>query len=285
MTTDARAAGTFAIGGELEVVRMGFGAMRITGEGIWGPPNDHDGAIAVLRRAVELGVNLIDTADSYGPGVSEELIAQALHPYPDHLVIATKAGFGRPGPGRWVEDGRPEHLRTAVDGSLARLRLERIDLLQLHRIDPKVPADDQLGTLEELRGQGKIRFIGLSEVSVEQLEHARTRVEVVSVQNLYNVTNRKSEPVVDRCEELGLAFLPWYPLAVGKLANRGGALAEVAERTGSTPAQVALAWLLHRSPVMVPIPGTSSAVHLEENVAAASVELTEDQVAALASAA
>jgi pyridoxine 4-dehydrogenase len=285
MTTDARAAGTFAIGGELEVVRMGFGAMRITGEGIWGPPNDHDGAIAVLRRAVELGVNLIDTADSYGPGVSEELIAQALHPYPDHLVIATKAGFARPGPGRWVEDGRPEHLRTAVDGSLARLRLERIDLLQLHRIDPKVPADDQLGTLEELRGQGKIRFIGLSEVSVEQLEHARTRVEVVSVQNLYNVTNRKSEPVVDRCEELGLAFLPWYPLAVGKLANRGGALAEVAERTGSTPAQVALAWLLHRSPVMVPIPGTSSAVHLEENVAAASVELTEDQVAALASAA
>jgi pyridoxine 4-dehydrogenase len=285
MTTDARAAGTFAIGGELEVVRMGFGAMRITGEGIWGPPNDHDGAIAVLRRAVELGVNLIDTADSYGPGVSEELIAQALHPYPDHLVIATKAGFARPGPGRWVEDGRPEHLRTAVDGSLARLRLERIDLLQLHRIDPKVPADDQLGTLEELRGQGKIRFIGLSEVSVEQLEHARTRVEVVSVQNLYNVTNRKSEPVVDRCEELGLAFLPWYPLAVGKLANRGGALAEVAERTGSTPAQVALAFLLHRSPVMVPIPGTSSAVHLEENVAAASVELTEDQVAALASAA
>jgi pyridoxine 4-dehydrogenase len=285
MKTDARAAGTFAIGGELEVVRMGFGAMRITGEGIWGPPNDHDGAIAVLRRAVELGVNLIDTADSYGPGVSEELIAQALHPYPDHLVIATKAGFARPGPGRWVEDGRPEHLRTAVDGSLARLRLERIDLLQLHRIDPKVPADDQLGTLEELRGQGKIRFIGLSEISVEQLEHARTRVDVVSVQNLYNVTNRKSEPVVDRCEELGLAFLPWYPLAVDKLANRGGALTEVAERTGSTPAQVALAWLLHRSPVMVPIPGTSSAVHLEENVAAASVELTEDQVAALASAA
>jgi pyridoxine 4-dehydrogenase len=285
MTTDARAAGTFAIGGELEVVRMGFGAMRITGEGIWGPPNDHDEAIAVLRRAVELGVNLIDTADSYGPGVSEELIAQALHPYPDHLVIATKAGFARPGPGRWVEDGRPEHLRTAVEGSLARLRLERIDLLQLHRIDSKVPADDQLGALQELRGQGKIRFIGLSEVSVEQLEHARTRVEVVSVQNLYNVTNRKSEPVVDRCGELGLAFLPWYPLAVGKLANRGGALAEVAERTGATPAQVALAWLLHRSPVMVPIPGTSSAVHLEENVAAASVELTEDQVAALASAA
>jgi pyridoxine 4-dehydrogenase len=285
MTTDARAAGTFAIGGELEVVRMGFGAMRITGEGIWGPPNDHDKAIAVLRRAVELGVNLIDTADSYGPGVSEELIAQALHPYPGHLVIATKAGFARPGPGRWVEDGRPEHLRTAVEGSLARLRLERIDLLQLHRIDPKVPADDQLGALEELRGQGKIRFIGLSEVSVEQLEHARTRVEVASVQNLYNVTNRKWEPVVDRCEELGLAFLPWYPLAIGKLANLGGALAEVAERTGATPAQVALAWLLHRSPVMVPIPGTSSAVHLEENVAAASVELTEDQVAALASAA
>ncbi|MGZ4155199.1 MAG: aldo/keto reductase [Actinomycetota bacterium] len=285
MTTDARAAGTFRIGGELEVVRLGFGAMRITGEGIWGPPRDHDEAIRVLRRAVELGINLIDTADSYGPGVSEELIAEALYPYPDDLVIATKAGFARPGPGRWVEDGRPEHLREAVEGSLARLRLERIDLLQLHRIDPKVPAEDQLGTLKELQERGKIRFIGLSEVSVDQLEHARTIVDVVTVQNLYNLTNRKSEPVLERCEELGLGFLPWFPLAVGKLADPDGPLGEIARRFGATPSQVALAWLLRRSPVMLPIPGTSSVAHLEENVAAAGVDLTEDDMTALAAAA
>ncbi|MGZ4147022.1 MAG: aldo/keto reductase [Actinomycetota bacterium] len=285
MTTDARAAGTFRIGGELEVVRLGFGAMRITGEGIWGPPRDHDEAIRVLRRAVELGINLIDTADSYGPGVSEELIAEALYPYPDDLVIATKAGFARPGPGRWVEDGRPEHLREAVEGSLARLRLERIDLLQLHRIDPKVPAEDQLGTLKELQERGKIRFIGLSEVSVDQLEHARTIVDVVTVQNLYNLTNRKSEPILERCEELGLGFLPWFPLAVGKLADPDGPLGEIARRFGATPSQVALAWLLRRSPVMLPIPGTSSVAHLEENVAAAGVDLTEDDMTALAAAA
>jgi aryl-alcohol dehydrogenase-like predicted oxidoreductase len=284
MGIDVRAAGTFRIGGELEVVRLAYGAMRITGTGVWGPPRDHDEAIGVLRRAVELGVNLIDTADSYGPGVSEELIAEALHPYPDGLVIATKAGFRRSGPGRWEEDGRPEHLREAVDGSLARLKLDRIDLLQLHRIDPKVSADDQLGTLRELQDAGKIRFIGLSEVSVEQLERARSMADVVTVQNLYNVTNRKAEAVLERCEALGLGFLPWFPLAVGKLAGAGGPLAASAARTGATPSQVALAWLLRRSPVMLPIPGTSSVAHLEENLAAASLTLTDDEFAALAQA-
>ncbi|HEX2424645.1 MAG TPA: aldo/keto reductase [Actinomycetota bacterium] len=285
MTTDARAAGTFTIRGQLEVVRLGFGAMRITGHGIWGPPRDHDEAIRVLRRADELGINLIDTADSYGPGVSEELIAEALHPYPEGLVVATKAGFARPGPGRWVEDGRPEHLREAVEGSLARLRLERIDLLQLHRIDPKVPADDQLGTLKELQERGQIRFIGLSEVSVDQLEHARTIVDVVTVQNRYNVTNRTSETVLERCEELGIGFMPFSPLMVGKLAGPGGPLDAIARRLGAMPSQVALAWLLRRSPAMLPIPGTSSVAHLEENVAAAGVELTDDDMTALAAAA
>jgi aryl-alcohol dehydrogenase-like predicted oxidoreductase len=281
---DAREGGMLRIGGELEVARLGFGAMRITGPGIWGPPPDRDEAIRVLRRAVELGVNLIDTADAYGPGVSEELIAEALHPYPPELVIATKAGFVRPGPGEWVEDGRPEHLREAVDGSLGRLRLDRIDLLQLHRIDAKVPIDDQLGALRDLQGQGKIRFVGLSEVSLEQLDRARRIVEVVSVQNLYNITNRRSEPVLERCAELGLAFVPWYPLAVGRLAEPGGPLEASAERTGARPSQIALAWLLGRSPVMAPIPGTSSVAHLEENVAAASVRLTEAEVAMLANA-
>jgi pyridoxine 4-dehydrogenase len=259
--------------------------MRITGEGIWGQPRDRGEAIRVLRRAVELGVNLVDTADSYGPGVSEELIAEALRPYPKGLVIATKAGFARPGPGRWVEDGRPEHLRAAVEGSLARLRLDRIDLLQLHRIDPKVPPEDQVGALGELQAGGKIRFLGLSEVSLDQLERARSIVEIVSVQNRFNVADRRSEPVLERCEELGLAFLPWYPLAVGRLADPGGPLAASAERAGATPSQVALAWLLRRSPVVLPIPGTSSVEHLEENVAAASVRLTDDEMTAIASAA
>jgi len=285
MEIDVRASGTFRIGGELEVVRLGFGAMRITGEGIWGPPKDHDEAIRVLRRAVELGVNLVDTADAYGPFVSEELIAEALHPYPEDLLIATKAGFTRPGPGRWEEDGRPEHLREAVDGSLGRLRLDRIDLLQLHRIDPKVPAEDQLGALGELKEAGKIRFVGLSEVSVEQLDHARTLVDIVSVQNLYNVTNRRSEDVLERCEVLDLGFIPWWPLAVGKLADAGGVLAAAAARAGATPSQVALAWLLHRSPAMLPIPGTSSVAHLEENLGAATVTLTDDDLRALDEAA
>jgi aryl-alcohol dehydrogenase-like predicted oxidoreductase len=285
MVIDVRASGTFRIGGELEVVRLGYGAMRITGAGIWGPPRDHDEAIRVLRRAVELGVSLIDTADSYGPHVSEELLAEALFPYPDGLVIATKAGFRRPGPGEWIEDGRPEHLREAVAGSLRRLRLDRIDLLQLHRIDPKVPADDQLETLRALRDEGKIRLIGLSEVTLEQLEHARTVLDVVTVQNLYNVTNRRSQPVLERCEELGIGFIPWWPLAVGRLADAGGALAASAERTGATPSQVALAWLLHRSPVVLPIPGTSSVRHLEENLGAATVSLGEDEMRALDEAA
>jgi aryl-alcohol dehydrogenase-like predicted oxidoreductase len=285
MAIDARQSGTFRIGGQLEVARLGFGAMRITGEGVWGQPRDRGQAIRVLRRAVELGVNLIDTADSYGPGVSEELIAEALHPYPKDLVIATKAGFLRPGPGRWVEDGRPEYLRAAVDGSLARLRLDCIDLLQLHRIDPKVPVEEQLGALGELRARGKFRFVGLSEVSLDQLERARSILEIVSVQNLFNVTNRKSEPVLERCEDLRLPFLPWYPLAVGKLADPGGPLAASAERTGATPSQVALAWLLQCSPVVLPIPGTSSVAHLEENIAAASLRLTDAEMTALADAA
>jgi aryl-alcohol dehydrogenase-like predicted oxidoreductase len=285
VTIDVRASGTFRIGAELEVVRLGFGAMRITGDGIWGPPRDHDEAIRVLRRAVELGVDLIDTADSYGPYVSEELIAEALAPYPEDLVVATKAGFDRPGPGRWEEDGRPEHLREAIDGSLKRLRLDRIDLLQLHRIDPKVPADDQLGTLKDLQDAGKIRLIGLSEVTLEQLEHAMNLVDVATVQNLYNVTNRRSEPVLERCEELGIGFIPWWPLAVGRLAEPGGPLAASAERTGATPSQVALAWLLHRSPGMLPIPGTSRLAHLEENLGAATVSLTDDEMRALDEAA
>lgn len=275
---DASAGGTFVLGGDLPVHRMGFGAMRITGKGVWGPPRDRDEAIRVLRRAVELGVNLIDTADAYGPAVSEELIAEALHPYPEGLVIATKGGFQRPGPDRWTEDGRPEHLRDAVEGSLARLRVDRIDLWQLHRIDPKVPADDQLGTIKDLQAGGKIRLLGLSEVSATQLEHARTIVEVVSVQNRYNLTDRGSEGVLEACEAAGIGFVPWYPLAVGRLARPRGPVARVAERLGALPGQVALAWLLARSPVMLPIPGTSSVAHLEENIAAAGLRLSEDDL-------
>jgi aryl-alcohol dehydrogenase-like predicted oxidoreductase len=254
----ASQSGTFAIGGDLPVYRLGFGAMRITGKGIWGPPEDHDEAIRVLHRALELDINLIDTADSYGPDVSERLIAEALHPYPAGLVIATKAGLRRPGPDQWVEDGRPEFLRERVESSLQRLRLERIDLLQLHRIDSKVPVEDQIGTLVRLQEEGKIRHIGLSEVSVEQIVAVRRLVEVVSVQNLYNLANRQSEDVLEYCEAEGLAFIPWFPLATGTLAQAGGPLARAAKRLGATPGQVALAWLLHRSPVMLPIPGTSS---------------------------
>jgi pyridoxine 4-dehydrogenase len=279
MADEARPAaesGTFAIGGDLPVHRLGFGAMRITGKGIWGPPEDPDEAIRVLRRALELGINLIDTADSYGPDVSERLIAEALHPYPADLVIATKAGFRRPGPDQWREDGRPEYLRGQVEGSLKRLRLDRIDLLQLHRIDPKVPVEDQIGALARLQQEGKIRHIGLSEVSVEQITAVRKIVEIVSVQNLYNLANRKSEDVLDYCAAEGIAFLPWFPLATGDLANAGGPLARAAERLQAMPSQVALAWLLHRSPVMLPIPGTSRVKHLEENTAAALLELDEE---------
>jgi pyridoxine 4-dehydrogenase len=274
---DARAAGTFRIGGELEVARLGFGAMRVTGEGVWGPPSDRAEALAVLRRTVELGIDLIDTADSYGPHVSEALIAEALRPYPPGLVIATKAGFERPGPGEWRVNGRPRHLRKACEGSLRRLGVERIDLYQLHRIDPEVPPEDQLGTLADLRSEGKIRHVGLSEVTVEQIRAAREIVPISTVQNRYNLEDRAWEEVLEHCEAEGIGFIPWYPLAVGKLAERGGALADAARRLGATPAQVALAWLLRRSPVMLPIPGTSKVRHLEENVAAASLELSDDE--------
>ena len=280
-TRPAAQSGTFAIGGNLPVHRLGFGAMRITGKGIWGPPDDHDEAIRVLRRAIDLGIDFIDTADSYGPEVSERLIAEALHPYPQGLVIATKAGLRRPGPNQWREDGRPEFLRSQVHGSLERLRLERIDLLQLHRIDPKVPLDDQIGALARLQQEGKIRHIGLSEVRVDQIEAVRRLVEVVSVQNLYNLANRKSEDVLDYAEAEGIGFIPWFPLATGDLASPGGPLARAAKRLGATPSQVALAWLLHRSPVILPIPGTSRVKHLEENTAAALLELDQESMEGL----
>jgi len=274
-TRPAARSGTFSIGGDLPVHRLGFGAMRITGKGIWGPPEDHDEAIRVLRRCLDLGINFIDTADSYGPEVSERLIAEALYPYPEGLVIATKAGLRRPGPDQWREDGRPEYLRGQVESSLRRLRLDRIDLLQLHRIDPKVPMADQIGALARLQQEGKILHIGLSEVSVDQITAVRKIVDVVSVQNLYNLANRKSEDVLDYCDSEQIGFIPWFPLATGDLASPGGPLALAAERLGAKPSQVALAWLLHRSPVMLPIPGTSRVKHLEENTAAALLELDQ----------
>jgi aryl-alcohol dehydrogenase-like predicted oxidoreductase len=274
----ASASGTFAIGDEVTVNRLGFGAMRLTGDGIWGEPRDPDECQRVLRRALELDVNLIDTADSYGPEVSERLIAEALHPYPDDLLIATKGGLTRSGPNQWHPDGRPEHLRQACEGSLARLRLERIELYQLHRVDPKVPLEESLGALIELRDEGKIARIGLSNVSVDQLTRARELTEIVSVQNRYNLIDRADEDVLEECERRGLAFIPWYPLATGTLARPGGPLARIAGRHGASPAQLALAWLLHRSAVMVPIPGTASVAHLEENVAAARIELSADEV-------
>jgi len=277
----AARSGTFLVGGDLPVHRLGFGAMRLTGRGIWGEPRDQAEAIAVLRRAVELGINLIDTADSYGPEVSERLIAEALHPYSPEVVIATKGGLERPGPDQWKPNGRPAHLRAALEGSLRRLKLERIDLYQLHRIEPAVPVSNQLGTLKRLQDEGKIRHIGLSEVTVAEIERARKQVAIVSVQNRYNLGDRHSEDVLEHCEREGLAFLPWFPLATGNLARPGGPLARVAQRLVATPAQVALAWLLHRSPVMLPIPGTSSVKHLEENVAAALLELGERDVADL----
>jgi pyridoxine 4-dehydrogenase len=269
----ARKAGEFRIGNDLSVARLGFGAMRITGDGIWGPPKDRAAAIRVLRRAVELGINFIDTADSYGPYVSEEIIAEALHPYPGDLAIATKGGFQRPGPNQWVEDGRPEHLRSACEGSLRRLRLDRIDLYQLHRIDPKVPAEDQLGTLKDLQAQGKIKHIGLSEVSVAQLEHAQTIVPVVSVQNRYSIADRRSEDVLEYCEKAEIAFIPWFPLAAGQLSGANSPIQRLAALWKASPSQIALAWLLARSRVMLPIPGTSRVEHLEENVAAAALHL------------
>ncbi|MGD0381286.1 MAG: aldo/keto reductase [Acidimicrobiales bacterium] len=275
--------GTFMLG-DLPVHRMGFGAMRVTGPGIWGPPDDHDEAIAVLRRAVELGVDFIDTADSYGPYVSEELICEALYPYPEGLVIGTKAGLTRigPDPADWPPVGRPEYLRQECLMSLRRLRLDCIDLFQLHRIDVKVPAAEQFGILKELRDEGKVRHVGLSEVTVGQIEAAREVVPIVSVQNLYNLADRRSEPVLEHCEGQGIGFIPWFPLAEGTLSGRRGALAAVAEALGASAHQVALAWLLRRSPVMVPIPGTSKVSHLEENCAASTVVLSDDQFEALA---
>ena len=265
--------GTFHIGGDLPVHRLGFGAMRITGDGIWGEPRDHDEVIRVLRRALELGINFIDTADSYGPEVSERLIAEALYPYPKGLVIATKAGFDRSGPNQWTMNGRPEHLRAACEGSLRRLRLDCIDLYQLHRIDPAVPAQDQLGVFKDLQVQGKIRYIGLSEVTISQIEPARTIVPIATVQNRYSLADRKYEDVLSYCEREKIGFIPWNPINAGNLGPLDTRLKEVAKRHGVTTAQLALAWLLWRSPVMLPIPGTSQVTHLEENVAAATIEV------------
>ena len=274
----ASSSGTFALGGQLVVHRLGFGAMRITGPGVWGEPADRDQAIEVLRRAVELGVDLIDTADSYGPYVSEELIRTALRPYPSQLVIATKAGLVRTGPNLWHPLGRPEYLRQECEMSLRRLGLEQLPLLQLHRIDPQVPFEEQVGELGALQSEGKIRFIGLSNVSVAEIRAARAIVPIATVQNRYNLVDRGSEEVVDHCQREHIGFIPWFPLATGGLAEREGPLTAFGERLGFTPAQVAVAWLLHRSPVMLPIPGTASVAHLEENVEAALIGLTDDQV-------
>jgi pyridoxine 4-dehydrogenase len=276
---------TFTIGGDLEVRRLGFGAMRITGDGIWGPPDDPEAARRLLRRVVEAGVNLIDTADAYGPEVSENLIAEALHPYPEGLVIATKGGLRRTGPGQWPRDARPERLKECCEASLRRLRVDRIDLYQLHSPDPKVPLEDSMGALRELKDEGKIRHVGVSNVSLVELERSRGVVEVVSVQNRYNVADRHSEDVLEACERAGLGFIPWFPLATGDLARPGGPLDELARARGATPGQLALAWLLSRSPVMLPIPGTSSVDHFEENMAAESIELGTDELERLAEAA
>jgi pyridoxine 4-dehydrogenase len=280
LTRPAQASGTFTLG-DMTVHRLGFGAMRITGEGIWGPPADHDEAIRVLRRAVDLGVDLIDTADSYGPEVSETLIHQALYPYPDGLVIATKAGLTRPAPGVWVPVGRPEYLKQQCELSLRRLGVERIDLFQMHRPDPKVPLAESIGAFVELREEGKIRHIGVSNFSIEQIEEARRITEIVSVQNLYNLVNRAAEAELDYCEREGIGFIPWNPVAIGELARAGGPLDDLARSKGVTPSQLALAWLLRRSPVALPIPGTSRASHLEDNLRAALVELTDEEFEAL----
>lgn len=277
------ASGTFRFG-DLEVHRLGYGAMQLTGEGVWGEPKDRDECIRVLRRAVELGVDFIDTADSYGPYVSEDLIREALHPYTDGLVIATKAGLTRTGPGEWLPVGRPEYLRQECEMSLRRLGVERIDLWQLHRIDEKVPAEEQFGVMKELVDEGKVRHVGLSEVSVADIEAARKVVPIVTVQNLYNLTNRQSEDVLEYAEREQIGFIPWFPIASGELAKEGGPVDHIVKETGASPSQIALAWLLARSPVMLPIPGTSTVAHVEDNCAAATVTLTPEQVDSLTSA-
>jgi aryl-alcohol dehydrogenase-like predicted oxidoreductase len=277
-TQPARASGMFAIAGDLPVVRLGYGSMQIPGPGVWGEPRDHDEVIRVLRRAVELGVTFIDTADSYGPKVSERIIREALHPYPEDLVITTKAGLTRPGPGRWEENGRPDYLKREAEQSLRLLGLERIELFQLHRIDPEVPLADQLGALVELQAAGKIGRIGLSEVSVPQIEAARAITDIATVQNRYNLADRAAEALLEHCDRAGIGVIPWFPMATGRLAAPGGPLRQIADEYAVTPAQVALAWLLQRSPVLLPIPGTSTVAHLEENVGAALVELAPDQV-------
>ena len=279
-TQTTASSGNVSLGNELTVRRLGFGAMRITGDGIWGPPKDPASALAVLRRAVELGVNFVDTADSYGPYFSEELIAEALAPYPKDLVIATKGGWNRPGPGQWTHDASPEHLRKAVEGSLKRLRLDRIDVYQLHTPDPVVPFDASMETLAALRAEGKIRLIGLSNVTREHIERARKIVPIVSVQNRYSFADREWDYVVDYCERSGIAFIPWFPLGAGKVA--GILLETIARAHNKTPKQVALAWLLRRSPIMLPIPGTSSIKHLEENMQAASLRLSDEEYVQLA---
>ena len=285
-TAPAAAGGTFDLADDLAVTRMGYGAMRITGPGIWGEPADRDEAVRVLRRAVELGVDFVDTADAYGPFVSEDLIREALRTgegdtgYGD-VVVATKAGLTRHGPDEWRAVGRPDYLRQCLEMSLRRLDVEALDLWQLHRIDPEVPAEEQFGVLKEAVDAGKARAVGLSQVSVEQLQAAREVVDVASVQNLYNLAHRDDQDVLEHCEAEGIGFIPWFPIAASELAEGTGALAEVADETGATPAQVSLAWLLHTSDVMLPIPGTSTVAHLEENVAAAEVELSDDQVARL----
>ncbi|MGZ3646164.1 MAG: aldo/keto reductase [Ktedonobacteraceae bacterium] len=285
----AEASGMLSVGGDLNVYRLGFGAMRLTGPGIWGPPTDKLQAIALLRRALELGINLIDTADSYGPEVSELLIAEALYPYPKELVIATKGGLVRPGPNQWVPDGRPQHLREALEGSLRRLRLDHIDLYQFHRPDPKVPFEDSIAEFAKMKQEGKIRHVGLSNVTIDELARAREIVPIVTVQNHYNLAGRASEnmtaadseAMVDICARMGIGFIPWFPLATGELARQGGLLDRIARQHQAKPSQIAIAWLLQRSSTMLPIPGTSSVKHLEENVMGATIKLTREEFVAL----
>jgi aryl-alcohol dehydrogenase-like predicted oxidoreductase len=279
--TTAQLTDTFSLGGDLPVHRLGYGAMQLPGPGVWGEPADHDAAVRVVRAAVEQGVDFIDTADSYGPVVSERIIAEALHPYPEGLVIGTKAGLVRTGPGEWVSVGRPAYLKQQVELSLRTLKLDRIDLIQLHRIDPEVPLADQLGAFKELQEQGKVRHIGVSEVSVDQLVAAREIVDVVSVQNLYNLTNRQSQDVLDHATAEGIAFIPWFPIATGDLAAPDSAVADIARELDATPSQVALAWLLQKSPVVLPIPGTKSVDHLTENMGASRLTLSADDMARL----